>query len=164
MLLLPPISFVKRPVNWLRMIDTYGITTGGGPNLGYDLCLRRVTDEQSAGLDLSRWTTAVNGAEPVRAETMDAFAERFASTGFRREAFYPCYGLAEATLLVSGGSPGAPALERTVDSADLEHTHRARGAAGQAEPHPGQLGHPARLRGADRGPGEPRATAGPPGR
>ncbi len=125
--LLPPISFVKRPVNWLRMIDTYGITTGGGPNLGYDLCLRRVTDEQSAGLDLSRWTTAVNGAEPVRAETMDAFAERFASTGFRREAFYPCYGLAEATLLVSGGSPGAPALERTVDSADLEH-HTVRAA------------------------------------
>ncbi|MFI8852408.1 fatty acyl-AMP ligase [Streptomyces sp. 891-h] len=119
--LMPPISFVKRPVNWLRMIGTYGITTGGGPNLGYDLCLRRVTDEQLAGLDLSGWTTAVNGAEPVRAETMDAFAERFAPAGFRRSAFYPCYGLAEATLLVSGGSPGAPALERTVDKADLEH-------------------------------------------
>ncbi|MGI5351765.1 fatty acyl-AMP ligase [Streptomyces sp. CA-250714] len=119
--LMPPITFVKRPVNWLRMVDTYGITTGGGPNLGYDLCLRRVTDEQMRGLDLSRWTTAVNGAEPVRAETMDAFAERFAPTGFRRSAFYPCYGLAEATLLVSGGTPGAPALERTVDSGDLEH-------------------------------------------
>jgi acyl-CoA synthetase (AMP-forming)/AMP-acid ligase II len=118
--LMPPISFVKRPVNWLRMIDEYGITTGGGPNLGYDLCLRRVTDEQIGGLDLSRWTTAVNGAEPVRAETMDAFAERFASTGFRRSAFYPCYGLAEATLLVTGGIPQAPALERTVDAGDLE--------------------------------------------
>ncbi|MDJ1133922.1 fatty acyl-AMP ligase [Streptomyces iconiensis] len=125
--LMPPITFVKRPVRWLRMIDEFGITTGGGPNLGYDLCVRRVKDEQIGALDLSRWETAVNGAEPVRAETMDAFAGRFASTGFRRTAFYPCYGLAEATLLVTGGVPGQPARERAVDAAHLEH-HRMRGA------------------------------------
>nr|WP_234029748.1 MULTISPECIES: fatty acyl-AMP ligase [Streptomyces] len=124
--LMSPVGFVRRPVNWLRMIDEYGITTGGGPNLGYDLCVRRVTDEQLAGLDLARWETAVNGAEPVRAETLDAFAERFAPAGFRRSAFYPCYGLAEATLLVCGGVPGVTARERTVDAGELEH-HGLRG-------------------------------------
>jgi acyl-CoA synthetase (AMP-forming)/AMP-acid ligase II len=123
--LMSPVTFVKRPARWLSMIDTYGITTGGGPNLGYELCLRRVRDEQVDQLDLSRWETAVNGAEPVRAETMDAFAQRFAPAGFRRSAFYPCYGLAEATLLVTGGVPGEPARERTVDAGELEH-HRMR--------------------------------------
>lgn len=127
--LMPPVTFVKRPVRWLRMVDQFGITTGGGPNLGYELCLRRIRDEQTEGLDLSRWETAVNGAEPVRAETMDAFATRFAAAGFRREAFYPCYGLAEATLLVSGGAPGRTARERTVDVSDLER-HRMRDARG----------------------------------
>lgn len=132
--LMSPITFVKRPARWLSMVDTYGITTGGGPNLGYELCLRRIRDEQIDQLDLSRWETAVNGAEPVRAETMDAFAQRFAPAGFRRSAFYPCYGLAEATLLVTGGVPGEPARERTVDAGELEH-HRMRevrtGAAGR---------------------------------
>ncbi|MFF3323703.1 fatty acyl-AMP ligase [Streptomyces sp. NPDC002889] len=118
--LMPPMTFVKRPLRWLQMVDRYGITTGGGPNLAYDLCLRRIKDDEIEQLDLSRWETAVNGAEPVRAETMDAFAKRFAPAGFRREAFYPCYGLAESTLLVSGGEPGVEARTRQVDAAGLE--------------------------------------------
>ncbi|MGI5403974.1 fatty acyl-AMP ligase [Streptomyces sp. CA-135486] len=127
--LMPPMTFVKRPLRWLQMVDQYGITTGGGPNLAYDLCLRRIKDDQIEQLDLSRWETAVNGAEPVRAETMDAFAERFAPAGFRKEAFYPCYGLAESTLLVSGKERGSLAATRVVDAAELEH-HRLRPAPG----------------------------------
>lgn len=117
--LMQPSAFVRRPVNWLRTIGDFGITTGGGPNFGYELCLRRVTDAQMEGLDLSRWVTAVNGAEPVRAETMRAFAERFAPVGLRPEALYPCYGMAEATLFVSGGVQGTRPTERTVDTDEL---------------------------------------------
>lgn len=119
--LMPPSTFVRRPVRWLEMISEYGITTGGGPNFGYDLCLRRIRDGQTEGLDLSRWETAVNGAEPVRAETLEEFAARFAHAGLRREALYPCYGLAESTLLVTGGERGTPPATRAVDSAALEN-------------------------------------------
>ncbi|MFD9129392.1 fatty acyl-AMP ligase [Kitasatospora sp. NPDC059571] len=130
--LMSPSAFVRRPVNWLRMIDDYGITTGGGPNFGYELCLRRVTDEQIAELDLSRWATAVNGAEPVRAETMRGFAERFAPAGLRPEALYPCYGMAEATLFVTGGTHGTRAAERTVDAEELAAHRIAEPVEGRA--------------------------------
>ncbi|MCG7524505.1 fatty acyl-AMP ligase [Streptomyces sp. OfavH-34-F] len=115
-----PLSFVKRPLRWLQAIDEYGVTVGGGPNFCYDLCVHRVKDEQIAALDLSRWRLALNGAEPVRAESLDAFAERFAPAGFRPEALRPCYGLAEATLVVSGGAPGTPYVRRAFDQAELE--------------------------------------------
>src|SRR5579871_1543878 len=118
--LMSPISFLKRPVRWLRMIDEYGIEVGGGPNFAYDLCARRITDEQMAGLDLSRWTVACNGAEPIRAETLDAFAERFAPAGFRSEQFFPCYGMAETTLLITGKPRGRVPARRTVNAAALE--------------------------------------------
>ena len=78
-------------------------TISGGPNFAYDLCVRKTTPEQRAELDLSQWSLAFNGAEPVRADTIDRFSDAFEPCGFRREAFYPCYGLAEATLIVSGG-------------------------------------------------------------
>ncbi|MFD9223068.1 fatty acyl-AMP ligase [Streptomyces sp. NPDC060064] len=129
--LMPPMTFVKRPLRWLQMVDQFGITTGGGPNLAYDLCLRRIKDDQIEQLDLSRWETAVNGAEPVRAETMEAFAERFAPAGFRKEAFYPCYGLAESTLLVTGGEPGRRANSLIVDAVDLEHHRLSPAPAGR---------------------------------
>ncbi|WP_258025223.1 fatty acyl-AMP ligase [Streptomyces bambusae] len=116
-----PHSFIKRPVRWLRSIGEYGVTIGGGPNFSYDLCVRRTTDEQLAGLDLSSWRLAINGAEPVRPTTLEAFADRFAPAGLRREALYPAYGLAEATLVVSGGRPGEPFRTRTVDAAGLEY-------------------------------------------
>lgn len=101
--LISPMSFLQKPYRWLSAITRYRGTTSGGPNFAYDLCVRKITPEQRKKLDLSSWRVAFNGAEPVRAETLNAFAETFASCGFRREAFYPCYGLAEATLIVSGG-------------------------------------------------------------
>ncbi|MGW7303429.1 fatty acyl-AMP ligase [Streptomyces sp. NPDC054829] len=112
-------AFAARPLSWLRMIDRYGITVSGGPDYAYDMCVRAATEDEVARLDLSRWRVAVNGAELVREATMAAFAERFAPAGFRTEAFYPAYGLAEATLLVTGGRPGQPPVERAVDSTAL---------------------------------------------
>ncbi|HYU31756.1 MAG TPA: amino acid adenylation domain-containing protein, partial [Thermoanaerobaculia bacterium] len=113
--LMPPLAFLQKPVRWLRAIHRYRGTTSGGPNFGYDLCMRKVGPEERAELDLSSWTLAFNGAEPVRAETLDRFVEAFGSCGFRREAFFPCYGLAEATLFVAGGRHGEPpVVERFV--------------------------------------------------
>lgn len=106
--LMSPIDFLKRPLRWLQAITRTRATVSGGPNFAYDLCLRKITPEERATLDLSSWAVAFNGAEPVRAETIDRFAAAFAPCGFRRAAFYPCYGLAEATLIVSGGQPSAP--------------------------------------------------------
>jgi acyl-CoA synthetase (AMP-forming)/AMP-acid ligase II/acyl carrier protein len=103
-ILMSPQAFLQRPARWLEAISRYRATTSGGPNFAYDLCVRRVGPEQRAALDLSSWQVAFNGAEPVRRATLDRFAAAFASCGFRREAFVPCYGLAEATLLVSAGA------------------------------------------------------------
>ncbi|GGL05808.1 fatty acyl-AMP ligase [Streptomyces flaveus] len=118
--LLSPVSFLRRPHRWLKTFGDYGATIGGGPNFAYDLCVRRVTDEQIAELDLSTWGAAANGAEPVRAETVRAFTERFAEAGFRPESFFPCYGMAETTLLVSGTPLGRRPAQRTVDPVALE--------------------------------------------
>jgi acyl-CoA synthetase (AMP-forming)/AMP-acid ligase II len=104
--LMSPLHFLQRPLRWLQAISRTRATHSGGPNFAYDLCVRKVTPEQRATLDLSCWKVAFNGAEPVRHQTLERFAETFAPCGFRREAFLPCYGLAEATLLVSGGSKG----------------------------------------------------------
>lgn len=118
--LMSPVSFLMRPVQWLQMISEHRVTVSGSPNFGYDLCLRRVTDEQLAGLDLSSWERACNGAEPVRAETVRAFTERFAPAGFGADTFFPCYGMAETTLLVSGMPGGQGPVFRTADAAALE--------------------------------------------
>jgi natural product biosynthesis luciferase-like monooxygenase protein/FkbM family methyltransferase len=105
--LMSPLAFLQQPARWLRAISTYRGTTSGGPNFAYDLCARKIPAAVRAELDLSSWRLAYNGAEPVRAATLDRFAQAFAPSGFRREAFYPCYGLAEATLFVAGGRLGA---------------------------------------------------------
>ncbi|WP_432121834.1 amino acid adenylation domain-containing protein [Streptomyces sp. S1] len=104
--LMSPFSFVTSPRMWLDLISREGARVSGGPNFAYDLCVDRLSDEDLEGLDLSHWEVAFNGAEPLRAETLDRFAAKMAPTGFRKEAFFPCYGLAEATLLVSGRSFG----------------------------------------------------------
>jgi acyl-CoA synthetase (AMP-forming)/AMP-acid ligase II/7-keto-8-aminopelargonate synthetase-like enzyme/acyl carrier protein len=119
--LMPPVSFLQRPLGWLQAISRLGADTGGGPNFAYDLCSSKVTPEERATLDLSNWTVAFNGAEPIRQETLERFAAAFAPCGFRREAFYPTYGLAEATLIVSGGSKTAPPVVLPVEGAGLEH-------------------------------------------
>ncbi|MFH9887084.1 MupA/Atu3671 family FMN-dependent luciferase-like monooxygenase [Streptomyces luteogriseus] len=116
--LMPPMAFAADPLRWLRTISDHRATTSGGPNFGYELCLRKIRPEQLEGLDLSCWQVAFNGAEPVRADVMDAFADFLAPTGFRREAFYPCYGLAEGTLIVTGGSPKAAPVVREIEGSD----------------------------------------------
>jgi len=98
--LFPPISFVQRPLRWLQAIHKYRATTSGGPNFAYELCVAKA-DALDAGIDLSCWKLAFNGAEPIRASTLDAFSRAFSKAGFQRSAFVPCYGLAEATLIVS---------------------------------------------------------------
>ncbi|MCC2650942.1 MAG: hypothetical protein K0Q60_1097 [Microvirga sp.] len=115
-----PHHFLQKPFRWLHAISRYRATTSGGPNFAYELCAREITLEQRETLDLTNWTVAFNGAEPVRAVTLERFSERFRPCGFRREAFYPCYGLAEATLFVSGGVPGAPPTLETVQKSALE--------------------------------------------
>lgn len=119
-ILMPPVAFLQKPIRWLKAISRYKATTSGGPNFAYHLCVRKIKPEQLASLDLSSWELAFNGAEPVRAETLEHFANKFAVCGFRREAFYPCYGMAETTLFVSGGLKTDPprvycAEERSVE-------------------------------------------------
>ncbi|HEX8149510.1 MAG TPA: amino acid adenylation domain-containing protein [Pyrinomonadaceae bacterium] len=106
--LMSPAAFMRRPLSWLEAISRRRATTSGGPNFAYDLCVRRSTPAERAALDLSSWTVAFNGAEPVRQATLERFAEAFAPGGFRPEAFLPCYGLAEATLFVSGNRNAEP--------------------------------------------------------
>ena len=116
-ILMPPSSFLQRPARWLEAISRYGATVSGGPNFAYDLCVRSIPPDERSHLDLSTWTVAYNGAEPVHPDTLDRFSTAFAPAGFQRQAFHPCYGLAEATLIVSGAPPAtvltlqAPSLE-----------------------------------------------------
>jgi acyl transferase domain-containing protein/acyl-CoA synthetase (AMP-forming)/AMP-acid ligase II/acyl carrier protein len=111
--ILPPVAFLQRPVRWLDTISREQASISGAPNFAYDLCARTITPEQLERLDLSRWTLAFCGSEPVRADTLERFATRFAPAGFRASALYPCYGLAEATLLVAGGRRTEPPVVRT---------------------------------------------------
>ncbi|KGP63969.1 fatty acyl-AMP ligase [Legionella norrlandica] len=107
-IMMSPFSFLQNPLSWLKNITRYKATISGSPNFAYDYCVKRIREEKKEGLDLSSWLVASNGAEPVRKETMEHFYQAFKNYGFRKEAFYPCYGLAEATLLVTGGTPGSP--------------------------------------------------------
>jgi 8-amino-7-oxononanoate synthase/acyl carrier protein len=140
--LMSPVAFLQKPLRWLQAISRYRATISGGPNFAYELCVRRTTPEQRATLDLSSWSLAFNGAEPVRAETIDAFCEAFAPSGFRRESFYPCYGLAESTLLVTGGMKFEPPAIRSFDAASIE--------TGTAASRPGKAPGARRLVGSGR--------------
>ena len=122
MSLMAPADFIQRPLKWLQAISQTKATVSGGPNFAYDLCLQKMTPEQRAELDLSSWDTAFSGAEPIRPETLRRFADAFAPCGFRHEAFYACYGLAEGTLLVSGGLKSEPPVVKRFDGqAMAEH-------------------------------------------
>ena len=118
--LMAPQAFLQRPLRWLQAISRYRATISGGPNFANDLCTRRITPEQRENLDLSGWHAAYNGAEPVRADTMKRFAAAFAGCGFQPRFFYPCYGLAEATLLVAGGRPQDDPVLCTAEVSALE--------------------------------------------
>jgi acyl-CoA synthetase (AMP-forming)/AMP-acid ligase II len=118
--LMSPMALIQKPLNWLKAISRYKANTSGGPNFAYDLVARLATPEHKKNLDLSSWDLAFSGAEPIRAETLERFATAFEPCGFRREAFYPCYGMAETTLFVSGGDKKAPPKIQYVNEAELE--------------------------------------------
>lgn len=118
--LMSPVAFLQRPLTWLETISNQpGKVVSGGPNFAYDLCVDKIDAAAIPSLDLSRWQVAFNGAEPIRATTMERFAAAFAPSGFQYKAFYPCYGLAEATLIVAGGRAEEPAKLHTVDPVAL---------------------------------------------
>jgi len=119
-ILMPPMAFLEKPVRWLQAISDYRAHTSGGPNFAFELCARKITAEEKAGLDLGSWRLAFNGAEPVNPDTLDRFSAAFAECGFSRKAFYPCYGLAEATLLVTGGNKDSEPTVAAFLKADLE--------------------------------------------
>jgi 8-amino-7-oxononanoate synthase len=121
--LISPVDFLQKPITWLAAISKYQATISGGPNFAYDLCVRKITDEQRATLDLSSWALAFIGAEPIQPATLERFAAAFAPCGFKPSAFYPCYGLAEATLLVSGARRGSGATVQAFHDTELTKNH-----------------------------------------
>ncbi len=115
-----PMTFLQRPLRWLQGISRYGITVSGGPNFAYQLCVDKIDDRDMEGIDLSTWEIAFNGAEPIRSATLDAFCQKFAPFGFRRGAFLPCYGMAETTLIVTGGPAETRPVITCFDGSRLE--------------------------------------------
>jgi len=114
-----PLSFMQKPIRWLQAISRYRITASGGPNFAYDFLCQGVTSEQKKTLDLSSWSLAFCGAEPIRAKTLAQFSSQFSACGFHPNAFYPCYGMAEATLIISGGSKSHPPVIQHLDEQAL---------------------------------------------
>jgi len=131
--LMAPATFLQRPLVWLQAMSKYRATTSGAPNFAYDLCVERVTEEERGALDLSAWRTSFNGAEPVRADTIARFVEAFAVSKLRRNLIVPCYGLAEATLFVSGGPPEGDASALYVGRRALEQGRLQAPAVGEDE-------------------------------
>jgi 8-amino-7-oxononanoate synthase len=119
-ILMSPMGFLQRPARWLEVISRYQVSITGGPNFAYELCARSIRDEELQGIDLSSWQVAFNGAEPVRAGTLDEFARRFAACGFQPAASYPCYGMAESTLLITGGTRMQCPVVRSFASKELD--------------------------------------------
>ncbi|MBJ6360125.1 AMP-binding protein, partial [Paenibacillus sp. GCM10012307] len=118
--LMSPAHFVQHPLKWLQTISDTGATVSGGSNFAYELCVKKITKEEREKLDLSNWTIAFTGSEPIHAETLTRFAEAFHNSGFRYQSYYPCYGLAEATLFVSGALQGIGPEERIFERKALE--------------------------------------------
>lgn len=118
--LMSPLDFIRRPVRWLEAITRHRVEVSGGPTFGYELCMRKVTDEAIATLDLSAWNVAYCGAEPIHADTLRRFADRFARCGFRRSSLLPCYGLAEIVLYACGTRHEAGPRVQRFDAAALE--------------------------------------------
>ncbi|NER93735.1 MAG: fatty acyl-AMP ligase [Symploca sp. SIO1B1] len=119
-ILMPPLEFMIKPIRWLKAISKYRATTSGGPNFAYDLCVKKIKPEQLTDVDLSSWDLAFNGAEPLRSETLEEFGKKFTQCGFRYNAFYPCYGMAETTLLATGGDKKQKPVIQGVLARELE--------------------------------------------
>ncbi|MCC6508134.1 MAG: aminotransferase class I/II-fold pyridoxal phosphate-dependent enzyme [Pirellulaceae bacterium] len=118
--LMSPMTFLQQPIRWLRAISKHNASISGAPNFAYQLCVEKIRDEELEGIDLSSWKTAFNGAEPIRPSTLEQFVKRFAKVGFDRRAFLPCYGMAETTLIVSGGPQPDDPLVASFDARSLE--------------------------------------------
>ncbi|MFD4113545.1 amino acid adenylation domain-containing protein [Streptomyces niveus] len=121
--ILDPLTFLRRPAVWLETISEERAGISGGPNFAYELCRRKVTDEERARLDLSCWKLAFNGAAPVAPRTLRAFTETFGEVGFRPTTHTPCYGLAEVTLLVASTDAVEECASRTYEVSALEQGH-----------------------------------------
>src|SRR5262252_489181 len=132
--LLAPVTFIQRPLRWLHAIHRYGAEVAGAPNFAFDLCVQRFRADQVKDLDLSCWKVAINGAEPVRADTIERFTATFRPYGFNPRATNPLYGMAEATLLISGAPRGSGPVIRTV-SRDAFQRHQLVPAASADEAH-----------------------------
>jgi acyl-CoA synthetase (AMP-forming)/AMP-acid ligase II/acyl carrier protein len=128
--IMSPAAFLQRPLRWLQAISRTRATMSGAPNFAYDLCVRKITPEQKQELDLSSWTKAFNGSEPVRHETLERFAEAFAPCGFRPSHFLPSYGLAEASLLISGMRKATPPTVLTIRADALKHNRVVKASIG----------------------------------
>lgn len=121
--LMSPMTFLQRPVRWLRAITKYGVTVTGGPNFSYQLCVDKIADHEMEGLNLSTLDIAFNGAEPIRPNTLEAFRKKFEPYGFRSSASLPCYGMAETTLIVTGGPQDPRPVMRSFDRFELDKKH-----------------------------------------
>ena len=133
-ILMSPDRFLMRPWSWLQMISDYRACGSPAPNFAYDLCVERVSPEHKARIDLSCWRTALTGSEPVRAATLQRFAAAFEGCGFRRQAFFPCYGLAEATLLVSAPGTAGNIVRRLADCSAVPEGSGSGGYVGCGKP------------------------------
>lgn len=126
--LMPPLAFLQNPLRWLRMVSRYRIMTTGGPNFGYELCAEKAQRLASEDLDLSCWSLAFTGSEPIRRSTLTKFCSRFERFGFRSSAIYPCYGLAEATLFVTGPAHSSTGGQTSWNDVGVEHDSTERSA------------------------------------
>ncbi len=131
--LIPPELFVARPAVWLQTISRYSATVSPAPNFAYGLCVEKISDEEMEGVDLSSWSVALNGAEPVAPRVLRRFQERFSRWGFRAEALTPVYGLSEAALAVTFSEIAGPFSSRFFDRDELADEHRAVESAGGVE-------------------------------
>lgn len=120
--LMSPIAFLQRPARWLEAISRHRVTTSGAPNFAYDLCSRKISEEERSSLDLSSWQVAYSGAEPIRIETLNRFAEEFSPYGFNPRALLASYGLAESTLVVSAAEMGSPVKSLSVSRSALRQS------------------------------------------
>jgi acyl-CoA synthetase (AMP-forming)/AMP-acid ligase II len=128
--MMTPSAFIRSPMRWLRAMDAYGIGVAFAPSFAYDLCVRRISDEEAGSLNLSGWEIAGNASEPVDPSVLDRFAAKFSVAGFRAQSFVPVYGLAEATGYVTGRA-GRPTVIRQVDAGKLAEGRFAEGGSGE---------------------------------
>lgn len=118
--IIPPLKFLQNPLNWFKNMTKYRATNAGGPNFAYEYCANKIDSSEIKNIDLSSVSTMFCGSEPIRKETLDTFSDKFKSASFKEKQFYPCYGLAESVLIVTGGDNKEAPNYLSVDSKSLE--------------------------------------------